>query len=195
MEHRKFRLGLWLATFCLGMCGGSSYSWAERASRQIAANFQNFETGRKFERNPNTLSVEVLGRGGLYSLNYDRSVSDSVSLGLGFSYLGAQAGPGQASLVVVPLYTNLYLFTASHRLFLTGALDFIHLSGSFNTTSLGSEIPLSPVDIAGRASFVLPVFGGGYEFRGTGGLLFRLSAYFIPLSNVPCIGCSFGGAY
>ncbi|MEW6055446.1 MAG: hypothetical protein AB1540_02440 [Bdellovibrionota bacterium] len=129
---------------------------------------------------PNAFSIEALGRAALYSFNYDRSVSESVGVGLGMSYWGASAGNIKASVLILPVYTNVYFSPHSSRGFLTGGLDLVFASAKVD-------------DYAFSGSGALAVLGGGYEYRGDGGFLFRAAPYILVGSQVQIWGgLSFG---
>lgn len=132
---------------------------------------------------PSTLSLEVLGRGGLYSLNFDHSLSESVGLGIGMSYISAQAGDTSASLLFIPLYTNVYFSPYNHRPFFTAGLDVV------NGQVTSADLPIS-------GTGVLPNIGFGYEYRGDGGFLFRLAPYLFVGPNGVAVtgGVSFGAS-
>src|SRR5262245_12711951 len=77
--------------------------------------------------NANVLSIELLGRAALYSLNYDHMVSDSVALGAGLAYW-----PGSSNdLFILPLYVNAYPIRGENRFYLTGGLDIGITTGSY----------------------------------------------------------------
>lgn len=152
-----------------------------------SGNLEKLEDSVALSR-PNAISLETLGRGVLYSVNYDRSLGKSVSLGAGFSYYNFVAGPAHASLLVLPLYSNLYFLSDSHRPFITGGIDIVSISGKVDEL-LDNQIKLS-------ASGAVPMLGGGYEFRGQGGFLFRAALYALVGPGIlPWAGLSFGAAF
>jgi hypothetical protein len=149
------------------------------------------------EERPNALSLELLGRAGLYSIDYDYSVSDSVGVGVGLSYLAISTttthtnpnfsyqNSGSASLIFVPLYANYYFSPNNHRGFLSAGAELVFGTATFNSNSYSG---------AGA----LAVLGGGYEYRGDGGFLFRAAPYlFVGLSGGVAIsaGLSVGTAF
>ncbi len=130
------------------------------------------------------LSLEILGRGGLYSLNYDKSLSDSLGLGLGLSAYSASAAGVSASIVLIPVYVNYYFSPNNHRGFISGGLDIYNITAKID--SFGS--------VSGTGAFA--VVGGGYEYRGDGGFLFRAAPYFLVAGKVAVtLGLSFGAAF
>ncbi|MBY0471738.1 hypothetical protein K2X30_11280 [bacterium] len=145
------------------------------------------------KRLPNVISIEALGRGGFYSINYDHSLGSTVSLGAGFSYLGVGAGPGGMSLTMVPIYTNLYFNSSNHRFFFTGGVSMVFVGvGASSQSSTQPKASSSQEAFGISTTGGLPVVGLGYEYRGDGGFLFRLTPY---MSVFPWIGTSFGAAF
>src|SRR4051812_16616235 len=61
--------------------------------------------------NPAAVAVEIGGRAGLYSINYDRVLNDDLSAGIGFGSLQAEAtgGINKEGSAVIPIYLNAYL--------------------------------------------------------------------------------------
>lgn len=134
---------------------------------------------------PNALSIELLGRGALYSIDYDRSVSSSVGLGFGFSYFGASDQGITFSAAVVPFYVNFYFAPGPSRVFISGGADFVYVSANVQ-------------DYLGfSATGVLGTAGVGYEYRGDGGFLFRLAPYVLIGAGGTQVwgGVSFGYAF
>lgn len=138
--------------------------------------------------NPSTISVELLGRGGVYSFDYDKMVSDSVALGVGLSYFSVSLFETNVSAVIIPVYVNYYFSTTPSRGFLTGGADIVVASASDR-----SGIGLGSFTGTGAAGVV----GGGYEYRGTSGFLFRAAPYLIVGTGGIAItaGFSFGVAF
>lgn len=146
----------------------------------------------------NTLSVELLGRGVLYSLNYDRLISPNIALGAGvsqYSFGYTNNGSSKASLLVIPLYANMY-FNESfrHRVYGTAGADLAFASASGNTSSSSSSG--SGTSYAVSASGLFPTVGFGYEFRPQS-FLFRLAGYGIMGNGaiLPWLGLSLGTAF
>lgn len=139
----------------------------------------------------NGLSLELLGRGATYSINYDRLLGRSVALGLGFSYMNLQSRAGdfgnmEITIMMVPLYANFYMNDSmTHRLLGTAGVTVANASvvaGSdlANKANKASETPLPfELDTTASASITvpLPIAGIGYEYRSQGGFLARLSGY------------------
>jgi len=126
------------------------------------------------ELRPNAITFELLGRGGLYSFNYDRSLWGPLALGAGISYYGWSSGnmgnaEVSASALIIPVYGNYYFSMAHHRPFLSAGLDFINgqlkLGGLINEGTSRTE--------------TLFTFSGGYEYRGPKGFVFRAAPYLV----------------
>jgi hypothetical protein len=133
----------------------------------------------------NVISLEVLGRGIYYSLNYDRMIHPYFAVGAGFSFLGlnGRGGP-ERSMINIPLYSNVYLSKASARMFLTGGVNLVHISGEVDRSS-----GLANMNVA-------PVFGAGYEFRHENGFVFRLTPYVAMAPQTTLwVGASLGGSF
>jgi hypothetical protein len=127
--------------------------------------------GRIYDSNPaddrpNALSIELLGRGLLYSFNYDRSLSEHFALGVGIAAYSASSNGSSASAVIIPVYGNYYFSPGPHRGFVTAGVDIVSVSANLSGNTIG----------AGGAA---PIIGGGYEYRGEGGFLFRFPAYIL----------------
>lgn len=118
---------------------------------------------------PNVLSAEIFGRALNYSLDFDRQLSDYVSLGVGFSYWDDSLhwNTYQASVTAIPLYMNFYSSQRESRGFLSVGADLIRVS---NPGDSGETFENSGV--AGTV-------GGGFEFRDQHGFLARLAAFLI----------------
>lgn len=168
--------------------------------------------------NRHALSVETLGKGGLYSLNYDYLASYRSALGLGFSYQSIRAHPmiseAQIQLVTLPVYANFYFPIENHRPFLSTAVTFIkaHATANLDLSEVFAGMKLSyasdnneeqvsveKADLKMNNSvdvfFAIPSLGAGYEFRTAEGAIFRLQALgFIHDKITAWGGLSFGVA-
>jgi hypothetical protein len=113
---------------------------------------------------PNTASVELLGRAGLYSLDFDRLFTDTLALGLGLSIETAPNSGGQVTWIV-PLYLNYYFGNSKCRPYLTGGVN----SGGGYSTGLSGSIFTGTLAAA--------VLGGGYEWHLDNGLVLRAAPY------------------
>ncbi|MGE0615572.1 MAG: hypothetical protein AB7P04_08015 [Bacteriovoracia bacterium] len=129
---------------------------------------------------PNVVSVELLGRAVIYSLNYDRLVSDSIALGAGISaYSVSYFGAGN-SYFLLPTYLNYYLSPKIGRGFFTGGFTFA-LSGA----TASSTGPFVGAGVALTA-------GGGYEYRYQGAILRAAGYFLVGKTFQPWLGVSAG---
>lgn len=134
----------------------------------------------------NSVSVELWGRAWLYSLDYDHLFSNRFALGAGISYWNTNYWRTNvySSTTVIPIYGNYYFPSRSTRFFVTAGADMILASGTTNS------------NIVFQSSGGAAVLGGGFEYRGNQGFLFRLSPYIIlGSSTVITIGASLGGVF
>ena len=140
-------------------------------------------TTKEMERT-NAFSLELLGRGGLYSFNYDHLVLPNLALGAGAATYSLSAGAANANVWLVPLYANYYFNENSHhRFFASGGADLIVVSGK-----VSSDARFTGSGLAG-------VVGGGYEYRGENGFLFRATPYaFLGKASGFWLGFSLGYA-
>jgi hypothetical protein len=125
---------------------------------------------------PNSVYAEGLGAGLIYSLNYERMVTDDVAVRVGFGYLsvGASASAGgttsssSASLVTVPItasYTGIRT-RGGAGLELGGGSTLIYTSGSASGAgTAASGAGLTPTVVAMVGFRLHPVDHAGFNFR------------------------------
>ena len=137
----------------------------------------------------NLVYLELLGNGGLYSVNYERMLSNDLSARLGFSYfsISASAGSGQeqssakASIVTAPALFNYMVGGKNHKLELGAGATLIYVSASASggaASASGEGVGVAGTGVAGYryspadGGFVFrvgytPLFGkGGYQSWG-----------------------------
>lgn len=140
---------------------------------------------------PSAVSVEMLGRAMLYSVNFDQVLNDNVAVGVGLGsaatmFRGTEIDTDTAA-TFLPAYMNYYFLTEQGSPFITAGMTLItnHTSvKNFETKTGNLEIP---------SSNVMPTLGGGYENRGDNGFLFRGAAYLIAGRKItPWLGFSLG---
>ena len=144
--------------------------------------------------NPSAVSVEMLGRAMLYSVNFDQVVNDNIAVGAGIGNVSTNAHDTDRdtgnSATFIPAYMNYYFLQSAGSPFITGGVTLVlnHSSVKGTDTSTGTlQIPNSSV---------MPTFGGGYENRGDNGFLFRVTGYIVAgKSLTPWLGFSFGYAF
>src|SRR4051812_29094365 len=91
--------------------------------------------------NPNAFNVEFLGRGMLYSVNYDRVVNDDLVAGVGFGSTSMRNADGSdpgISTGLIPVFANYY---------------FAREGGSFYGTAGGDSLANSRAPQGGKATF------------------------------------------
>jgi hypothetical protein len=122
----------------------------------------------------NSIFVEALGNGILYSINYDRLVIDALSVRLGLMYLSigasstSDSGTTSASvtLISVPIVANYVgLYSGSHGLEAGAGASLVYASGEgsgfgYSTSSSGVGGYLT-VNVGYR----LQPVDGGFQFR------------------------------
>ncbi len=134
---------------------------------------------------PNAVSFEIFGRAYSYSLDYDRAISDHISLGAGISSWESRDWwhDYDATITVVPIYANYYFSQNPGRGFVSVGVDWISVTqAGFNDTTFANN---------GFAA----VAGGGYEIRDVSGFLLRLGGFLIvgrSVSVVPLASIGFG---
>lgn len=149
------------------------------ATQQIEADADS--VSRSNEPRRHAVSLELLGRGLLYSLNYDYLITDDVAVGAGVSTYSISSGSASASAWLFPIYANYYFTQGPHRWFASGGANLIFASGS-----VGGDEKVSGSGVAG-------VLGGGYEYRGDSGFLFRAAPYvFVGKVSGGWLGLSLG---
>jgi len=111
----------------------------------------------------NDVGIELLGKALLYSFSYQRAVGRSLGLEAGFGALGGGGSSTSSAILFFPVSAKLYLIPKDGTLYLTGGAVLVTAS-----TSSG------PLDNA--TNFYGDV-GLGFEFRSSGGFLFRGTAY------------------
>jgi hypothetical protein len=124
--------------------------------------------------NPNSVNVELLGRGMLYSVSYDRVVTDDLVAGVGFGTTSTRTlsdVDAGVSTALLPLYVNYYFMREGGSPFATLGADIVTNSGEVN----GLKSTYSGIEFGSRA--VLATVGAGYESRTDAGILFRVAVY------------------
>jgi len=200
-------------SFCLIASAGAAFAQAPEIETTIQA-----PVAPRKAYNRHAITVEALGKGGLYSLNYDYLVSLKSAIGFGISYQSLHANPtvsdAAVELITLPVYANFYFPFANHRPFLSTAVTFLkaHASANVDLSNLfagmkwtyepndGSESKTLTVNRADMALnnnvdilIAIPSLGAGYEFRTADGAIFRLQAMgFVSDKIYPWAGLSFG---
>ena len=131
----------------------------------------------------NDVGIELLGKAVVYSFSYQRMVSNALGVEVAFGALGGSGSGSSTTILFVPVNARFYLIPKDGSLYLTGGAVLVSASttsGPFDTAT----------DFYGNA-------GLGFEFRSTGGFLFRATAYGLFASGEYYIwpGLSFGYAF
>lgn len=136
----------------------------------------------------NAVYLELLGNGGLYSLNYERAFSQKFLVRVGFaSWSSSQDFGGEKSITTIPVMFNSLFGTGNHKI--EGGAGFMLGSEKHS----GNEVwPKSKETI-----FALTGVAGYRYQKSTGGLLFR--AGLTPFLNIgdaeyPDFNISAGGS-
>lgn len=142
----------------------------------------------------NVLYVELLGNGILYSLNYERFLTDDVALRVGLGYLSLTATSGSASaranVLWLPLMVNyMGIGSADHKFELGIGPGLLFASAA--ASSVGDSASNSGVAIYGTATV-------GYRYvPHDGGFNFKIG--FTPLvarfGFLPWFGLGFGAVF
>lgn len=125
----------------------------------LIATLSNSDALAQQEDRPNLVGVELLGRGGLYSFNYERYPTKRVGLGIGLALLEFDG-----TRIIVPLYASLNPIGDRHSLYLAAGTT---LAGGWGKSS----------QIFGGSSdsgfFAFGTVSGGYEYRSFSGFVVR----------------------
>jgi len=105
---------------------------------------------------PNVVSVELLGRAGVYSVNFERYLHPKIGVGAGVAYWGI----GDGTLVVVPLYVAANPIGKTHSPYLAAGWTLGVFSDLFGTSR----------DLSSTGVGTLTA---GYQFRSSSGFILR----------------------
>lgn len=141
------------------------------------------------QSHPNSIYLELLGNGGLYSINYDRLLSDNVGIRLGLMYLSEASFLFVTAKDITVIPVTLNFFTGGeHKLEFGAGVSMVSVSGA---DFLGLE------KNSGESTAV-PTATLGYRYQpADGGFLFRIgfTPIFGPDGVAPLLGISFGSAF
>ena len=142
---------------------------------------------------PTAVSLELFGRGLLYTVEADSMLADNLGAGFGFGTVGLKQHNGpdlNNSAKLMPVYVNYYFQDEQGSLFLTLGASLI-----FNQNDVkGNDSTIGNVNFS--SSGVQPSFGLGYENRGPTGMLLRITGYGIVGKQIyPWFGFSLGYAF
>jgi len=143
--------------------------------------------------NPNALSLEVLGKTFLYTVQYDRAVTDDVFAGVGIGTVALDnldSTDAGVSAVMVPVYAGYYFLRDQGSPFVIAGASLV----TNHSDTIGKKTSLAGLEYGSNQ--VVPFFGAGYEVRTDSGFLFRVTGYGeIGKSIKPWGGATFGYAF
>jgi hypothetical protein len=139
------------------------------------------------QQHPNSIYLELLGSGGIYSINYDRLFTPNIGGRIGFSYLSFDQD------VIIPEMT-MYFFPLSFNYFVGNGSSKLELGA-------GMTIVTGHFDwfgVKGSGSIVIANLNIGYRYQPVDdGFVFRIG--FIPVVTPkgvqPWGGLSLGSAF
>jgi hypothetical protein len=133
----------------------------------------------------NSVYLELLGNGALYSMNYDRMFSESVGGRIGVMYiaLNEDQGNDNVSVTFVPVMVNYLVGEGKHKLELGLGALLVFASGGFDETG---DFEGSGVGGTATFGYRLQPPGGGFVFRVGFTPIFSSSGF------LPWGGASFG---
>jgi hypothetical protein len=132
----------------------------------------------------NDVGIELLGKAAIYSFYYQRMVTPGLGLEVGLGALGGGSSTDNTLLVFVPVGAKVYLIPRDGSLYVAG--------GAVLANAVVNEGPFT-----GDASDLYGYAGLGFEFRSSGGFLFRGAAYALFAEGAYFIwpGMTFGYAF
>ncbi len=174
MMTSRFRMFLFAVTIVLS---AATYAHADEA-RSV---------------NPNALSLEIFGKSALYTVEYDRAMTEDVFAGIGIGTVGINNLDGSnanSTAVLIPVYVGYYFFRDQGSPYIEAGASIVANS----QTATNHEAALSSVQFPNGQ--VMPHFGAGWETRTDQGFLFRVTGYALIGANVkPWFGATFGYAF
>jgi hypothetical protein len=141
----------------------------------------------------NALYLELLGNGGLFSLNYEREVADGMLARAGFGTWSSTSfwSEGKTTVTTVPLTIAFVRGRGDHRLELGGGMTF----GRTRETFAGSS---AFVSLTGLVGYRYEQPGRGYLFRAGATPFYGLGGEDVAYPDrgfFPLIGVSFGYSF
>jgi hypothetical protein len=112
----------------------------------------------------NDVSIELLGKAALYSFGYQRMVTPALGLEVGLGAIGGGSSSENATIVFAPIGGKLYVIPKDGSLFLAAGAVLVSAS-----------VTDGPFSDSGTDSYGYA--GLGFEFRSSGGFMFRGTAY------------------
>lgn len=168
--------------FSLLFCVATSGASAEALATSESSSSQLPPLDRR-----NALSLEWAGRSGQVTVNFDRLFEPYFAWGIGvssFAVTGPES-PNRTQVIMVPVYANLYQSWHHNRGFVTVGTNLSNSDrrppsfGFISTPNSGAYLTL----------------GLGYEYRGNGPLLCRVSLYTLSSRLEPWLGAALGYSF
>ncbi len=120
----------------------------------------------------NAVYAEILGAGVLYSVNYERFISDDFTVRIGISSFSIRYndGKGHSNFLIVPLVANYQVGHGNSKLEIGAGIDYV----SDNAFSLG-DITRTQVESKQSSAGVIIIGSLGYRYQPSdGGMHFRI---------------------
>ena len=144
----------------------------------------------------NTIYLELLGNGLLYSLNYDRMVTDNISVRAGYGGLTVSNSTVSSGVIVtedikitlIPVLANYLRGEGNHKLEIGGGIVLVSLDYTGN---------VADVDFSLAADGAIPTGNLGYRYqKSEGGFFFKASLCpFFAETMVTSVGLGFGYSF
>ena len=118
------------------------------------------------QQKPNSIYLELFGNGVVYSINYDRMLSENFGARIGLMYLPRLDMVFYAfdDLLIIPVMFNFFVGSGNSKLELGGGISFVSITGG---SVFGFDAAESETGIAGTATF-------GYRYQSPrSGIIFR----------------------
>lgn len=124
------------------------------------------------ERRPFDVGIELLGKGALYSFNFQYTIHRHIGLEAGLGLLADGSAHGGGSVGIFPLGAKFYLMPTNGSFYLTAG-----------ATIVTSGTDSGPFEDTSTYGFAGPGFeyrwGGGFTIRGTAYALFSGDGFFV----------------
>ena len=144
----------------------------------------------------NTIYLELLGNGLLYSLNYDRMVTDNISVRAGYGGLTVTSTPDDPTtgytedikITMIPVLANYLRGEGKHKLEIGGGIVLVSLDYTGN---------VADVDFSLGADGAIPTANLGYRYqKPEGGFFFKASLCpFFAETMVTSVGLGLGYSF
>ena len=137
-----------------------------------------------FGQDKNTIYMEGMGSAILYSANYERLLTDKLSVRLGFSSLPFESVETNETVTftIIPIIGNYLIGSGNHKLVASGGV--LQVSASADAAEGEYDLDLG----------MIPTAGVGYRYqRAAGGFFFNASVGITPIPGWP--GFAFGWTF